>query len=77
MSRVIEKKVLGKGAFGEAVLCEEQKSKEKFVKKKIKCRDFREVGATAKPSMYLVVNLSEVGFAVLGAGCRAIGGPGV
>ena len=47
MAGVVEKKVLGKGAFGEAVLCEKRGSREQFVKKKIKCRDFREVRPSA------------------------------
>jgi hypothetical protein len=45
---VVPEKMLGKGAFGEAMLVRDVRSGEKLVQKKIKCNNMREVQASAK-----------------------------
>lgn len=50
---VVEKKVIGKGAFGSAVLCKDIATGDNLVKKNIKCRNFREVREAKQEAQFL------------------------
>eukprot|EP00040_Diaphanoeca_grandis_P041840 m.263618 g.263618 ORF g.263618 m.263618 type:complete len:477 (+) comp51305_c0_seq1:230-1660(+) len=50
--KVVEKKLIGKGAYGSAMLCKDSEGNS-LVKKNIKCRNFREVRDAKKEAAFL------------------------